>query len=202
MKPTFTDIDGYKAWRKQWNDVYQELTRRIQRQKKRLRAAQQQHSKSGTVTGAISGVERMVVVHSSNHTAMMKEFELRKSMTVNAHKLCTLLNEAKLRMAGITKMKKEMIAHQAQFPIKIEDCDRVDFHFNKKHLEFSWIPMWVLKTKGKTFYVHHVNALCPWSTRETPDNDATKGSIRLRNCSLEIDAEGVATLRAVETVAA
>jgi hypothetical protein len=51
-------------------------------------------------------------------------------------------------------------------------------------------------------YGHHVNALCPWTTRETPENDATKGSIRLRNCSLEIDAEGVATLKAIEEMTA
>jgi hypothetical protein len=202
LKPHFTDIDGYKAWRTQFNNVYQELARRIREQKKALRTAQQRHSKSAIVNGSIASVQSMVNTHDYNHSIVLKELAKRKSMTVNAHKLCTVLNEAKLRMAGITKMKKEMNAHLEQFPIRIDECDRVDFHFNKKHLEYSWIPMWVLKTKGKTFYVHHVNALCPWSTRETPDNDATKGSIRLRNCSLDIDAQGVATLKAIEEITA
>jgi hypothetical protein len=202
LKPQFTDIDGYKAWRKQFNNVYQELARRIRHQKKVLRTAQQRYSNTSQAIGPIARVHNQVVAHSANHIALMREMEKRKSMTVNAHKLCTLLNEAKLRMASITKMKKDMTAHLEQFPIRIEECDRVDFHFNKKHLEYSWIPMWVLKTRGKTFYVNHVNALCPWSTRETPDNDATKGSIRLRNCSLDIDALGVATLKTIEEIEA
>jgi hypothetical protein len=201
LKPNFTDINGYKAWRKQWNTVYQELSARIRKQKQVLRSAQQRYSQTGLATGPIARVHDQVVAHSANHTSLMREMAKRKSMTVNAHKLNTILNEAKIRMGNITKMKKEMTAHLEQFPIRIDACDRVDFHFNKKHLEYSWIPMWVLKTKGKTFYVHHVNALCPWSTRETPDNDATKGSIRLRNCSLDIDALGVATLREIEEVA-
>jgi hypothetical protein len=202
LKPTFTDINGYKEWRKQFNNVYQELARRIRQQKKALRTAQQRYSNTAVAAGPIARVHNQVVAHSANHTAMMREMEKRKSMTVNAHKLCTLLNEAKLRMAGITKMKNEMKAHLEQFPIKIEECDRVDFHFNKKHLEFSWIPMWVLKTKGKTWYCHEVNAMCPWSTRQTPDHPSTKGSIRLRNCSLEIDFQGIATLKAIETAEA
>jgi hypothetical protein len=113
----------------------------------------------------------------------------------------TVLDEAKIRMNNITTMRKSMIEHQKQFPLEIQQCDRVDFHFNKKHLEFPWIPMWVIKTKGKTFYVNHVNASCPWSTRETPDNDSTKGSIRFRECSMKIDAEGVATLDSLNVTA-
>jgi hypothetical protein len=91
-------------------------------------------------------------------------------------------------------MKKDMNAHLAQFPIRIDECDRVDFHFNKKHLEYSWIPMWVLKTKGRTIYCNEVIAECPWSTRQTPDHPSTKGSIRFKNVNLYVDREGIATL--------
>jgi hypothetical protein len=194
LKPTFTDINGYKEWRKQFNNVYQELARRIRQQKKALRTAQQRYRNTAVAAGPIARVHNQVVAHSANHTAMMREMEKRKSMTVNAYKLCTLLDEAKKRMAGITQMKKDMNTHLAQFPIRIEECDRVDFHFNKKHLEYSWIPMWVLKTKGQSFYCHHVDARCNWSTKESPDNPHTKGAIRLRNVSLTINAAGEATL--------
>jgi len=47
--------------------------------------------------------------------------------------------------------------------------------------------MWVLKTKGKTYYVNHVEADCKWSTKETPDNDHTKGSIKFKDCYLTIN---------------
>lgn len=54
--------------------------------------------------------------------------------------------------------------------------------------------MWVVKTKGKTYYVEHVDANIPWSTKETPDNEHTKGSIKFKNCLCTIDENNCATL--------
>lgn len=56
------------------------------------------------------------------------------------------------------------------------------FHFNKKHLEDPNIPMWVIKSKGETFYVHHVDVDkgVGFSTKETPNNPHTKGSIKFK----------------------
>ena len=54
--------------------------------------------------------------------------------------------------------------------------------------------MWVLKAKGQTFYVASVRCNKPWETKETPDHPSTKGAIRIRNCSLTIDAQNVAIL--------
>ena len=73
-------------------------------------------------------------------------------------------------------------------------CDDVVFHFNKKHLEDSEIPMWILKAKGDSYYVDHVNCLKGWSTKETPDSTHTKGSIKIKDCLLLIDDENVATI--------
>jgi hypothetical protein len=70
----------------------------------------------------------------------------------------------------------------------------VVFHFNKKHLEDETIPMWVLKCKGETYYVHHVTCNLPWSTKETPDNSHTKGSIKIKQCLVVIDEENCATI--------
>lgn len=68
------------------------------------------------------------------------------------------------------------------------------FHFNKKHLEDSTIPMWVLKTHGETFYVDHVDADMSWTTKETPDNNHTKGSIKFKEVLLKIDDNNCARL--------
>jgi len=68
------------------------------------------------------------------------------------------------------------------------------FHFNKKHLEDQTIPMWVLKFHGETLYVNHVYCSIPWSTKETPDNSHTKGSIKVKDCLLRIDEENCATI--------
>lgn len=68
------------------------------------------------------------------------------------------------------------------------------FHFNKAHLQDPSIPMWIIKTKGETHYINHVTANCPWSTKETPDNPATKGSIKFKNCRITIDENLEATI--------
>lgn len=69
------------------------------------------------------------------------------------------------------------------------------FHFNRKHLEDPSTPMWVLKAAGKTYYVEHVTCQVPWSTKETPDNKHTKGSIKVKNCLIEIGTDNTATIR-------
>lgn len=58
--------------------------------------------------------------------------------------------------------------------------NRIIFHFNKAHLTDSTIPMWTIKHKGQSYYVNHVESEIGWRTKETPDNEATKGSIQLK----------------------
>ena len=73
-------------------------------------------------------------------------------------------------------------------------CKDVVFHFNKKHLEDNTIPMWVIKFRGETYYVNHVDCSVPWSTKETPDNSHTKGSIKVKHCLVVIDDSNTATI--------
>jgi hypothetical protein len=54
--------------------------------------------------------------------------------------------------------------------------------------------MWVLKFHGETFYVNHVDCEVSWSTKETVDNPHTKGSIKVKNCLLQIDNENCARI--------
>lgn len=78
-------------------------------------------------------------------------------------------------------------------------CNDIVFHFNKKHLENPKIPMWVIKYKGETFYVHHVNVAAGigFSTKETPDNNATKGSLKFKGVVSIINENGqqIATIK-------
>ncbi len=55
------------------------------------------------------------------------------------------------------------------------------------HLQDSNIPMWVIKTKGETYYVNHVDvdSGVGFSTKETPNNPHTKGSLKFKG-KLEI----------------
>ena len=73
-------------------------------------------------------------------------------------------------------------------------CKELVFHFNKGHLTDQTIPMWVLKTKGESYYVHHVDCQLPWSTKETPDNPSTKGSLKIKKCLLTINDLNEATI--------
>ena len=56
------------------------------------------------------------------------------------------------------------------------------------------IPMWVLKFHGETYYVNHVDAQLHWSTKETPDNSHTKGSLKFKNALVSINEQNEATL--------
>ena len=40
--------------------------------------------------------------------------------------------------------------------------DTIVFHFNKGHLNDTTIPMWVIKHKGKTHYVDHLDESESW----------------------------------------
>jgi len=71
-------------------------------------------------------------------------------------------------------------------------CKEAVFHFNKHHLVDPTTPMWTIKTGGKTLYVEHVTSNMAWSTKETPDNTATKGSLKFKNALLTIDDENCA----------
>lgn len=71
------------------------------------------------------------------------------------------------------------------------------FHFNKAHIQDSSVPPWVIKVKGQTFYVKHVTANAGWSTKETPDNPHTKGSLKFKHVNLEIDDNGEAIINTV-----
>lgn len=77
-------------------------------------------------------------------------------------------------------------------------CEEIVFHFNKKHLEDPSVPMWVLKAKGKSIYVNHVSCFAPWSTKETPDNASTKGSIKIKKALLKIDDNNAEITTATE----
>lgn len=54
--------------------------------------------------------------------------------------------------------------------------------------------MWIIMAKGKTYYVEHVDANIPWTTKETPENVKTKGAIKFKDCLLTIDDDNCATI--------
>lgn len=77
------------------------------------------------------------------------------------------------------------------------NCKELVFHFNKKSLEDPLIPAWVIKCKGETHYVKSVTANAPWSTKETPENAHTKGSIKLKHVSVTITEDQEAIIQTI-----
>lgn len=57
---------------------------------------------------------------------------------------------------------------------------RIIFHFNKAYLSDPTIPMWIVKHKGVTYYVDHIDSEVGFRSKETPDNEATKGSLQFK----------------------
>ena len=54
--------------------------------------------------------------------------------------------------------------------------------------------MWVIRAKGESYYVDHVESTLPWSTKEAPDNTHTKGSLKFKNALLRVNEDNEATL--------
>ena len=57
---------------------------------------------------------------------------------------------------------------------------RVVFHYNKAHNQDQSIPQWVVKYEGETYYVNHLDSEVGFRTKETPDNEHTKGSLQFK----------------------
>ena len=62
------------------------------------------------------------------------------------------------------------------------------FHYNKAHNADQSIPPWVVKAKGQTFYVHHIDVDkgVGFSTKDSPDSEHTKASLKFKG-KLRID---------------
>lgn len=176
MKPTFTDKEGYLQWKAQWKAVYTTLAAEIREAK--AEAANASRNKDPRAP------------------KLQRELRFRQAM---AFKMMSVLEEGKQRRDRILEMHRQLAEQNAQFPLSLGKCRTIDFHFNKGSLEFPFLPMWTLKAQGKTFYIHHLDANVPFSTRELPEG-STRGMIRFRNCDLTIDAEGTAHI--TETVRA
>lgn len=76
--------------------------------------------------------------------------------------------------------------------VNCQEKQRIVFHFNKKHNEDKTIPQWVIKHKGDTYYVNHLESEVGFSTKETPDSEHTKGSLQFRG-KLKVIQDGDTT---------
>jgi hypothetical protein len=64
----------------------------------------------------------------------------------------------------------------------IEKRETIIFHYNKHHNEDTSTPPWIIKCKGNTYYINHMDILpgIGFSTNETPDNSHTKGALKIK----------------------
>lgn len=170
MQPKFTDYAGYIAWRSEWRELYAHATAEVRLNKLKIKDLQRNHEPSGRE---------------------QKEHHFKRAI---ARKLMTALETAKIRWQQIKDMKRGVLEQRKEFPLEVESKN-IDFHFNKKSMEFDFIPMWVVKARGKTFYVHHMDCQAGFTTRETPEHPSTKGSLRVKRGTLSIDTEGNAVIR-------
>ncbi len=104
--------------------------------------------------------------------------------------MMALLDEAKLRRDRIIEMQKSI--NDQGFPLEMKS-KRVDFSYNRGHNEFPFLPRWIVKMKGKTYYVDHIDSKVGFNTRELEEG-STRGMLRFNNCLISISADKVATI--------
>ena len=199
MKPNFATREEYLGWRLLWKTVYARLSEDIRRQKGELKTLQRQHCPqcNGSYTVFVERLNRddlpeYVWESCSCDNGVSKEeiAKAAKALHYNrrvAFKMMTLLQDGKVRRDRIIAMRKEIT--EQPFPLMIPDVRNVDFHYNKGNATFSFLPMWVIRAKGRSYYVNEVEFDAPCSTKERATG-STKGVLRFRRCSIEIDVEG------------
>lgn len=180
MQPQFKDYAGYQEWRSDWRELYAHASSEVRQSKNSIKNLQRE------LTSSPDNSEET----REQLKAMMREHGHKRSI---ARKLMTALETAKIRWQKIKGMKKGIQEQFKEFPMEVESKN-IDFHFNKASMEFDFIPMWVVKAKGKSYYCHSVVSSIGFSTRETPDHPSTKGSIRFKKGILSISSEGHATI--------
>lgn len=183
MQPKFTDYAGYSAWRSDWRELYAHASEEVRQSKNRIKHFQR------VIQGMCEKDENRWKI-CDNIGQMLVEHGHKRAI---ARKLNTALETAKVRWAQIKAMKAGIKEQAGEFPLEVE-AKNIDFHFNKKSMEFDFVPMWVVKARGKTFYVHHMECQAGFTTRETPEHPSTKGSLRVKRGTLRIDAEGNAVI--------
>jgi hypothetical protein len=78
--------------------------------------------------------------------------------------------------------------------------ERVVFHFNRASLGRPDVPPWVVKHRGQSHYVWHLDAQVGFSTKETPDNPHTQGALQLRGHLHLVEVEGRLHARIVSEI--
>ncbi len=166
MKPNFIDRETYLTWRNTWKEAYDTLSSDIRAYKKMVKITQQRGEPSAK---------------------LQRELFLKRR---DATKMMSLLEDAKVRRDRIVAMHKQIT--EQGFPLSI-DTRNVEFAFNRIHNEFEFMPRWLIKAKGQTFYVKHVDVNVPFTTREL-SNANTKGTLRFKNATVMIDVDGNAQI--------
>lgn len=174
LYPTFTDRDGYVGWRKAWKATYAGLSLQI----KTAKATAKEHQRVTLLQGA-----------DGFHKATRAQAELRHHRAVG-RKMMSLLQEAKERRDRIIEMQKSIT--DQDFPLTIS-ANRVDFSYNRGHNEFAFLPRWIVKMKGKTYYIDHIDSKVGFNTREL-DGGSTRGMLRFNHCVVHISADRTATI--------
>lgn len=167
--PEFSSANEYKAWKHAKSLVYRKVSSVCRARKLRIKELQRQGKHDEVKQARASYIDDRSI----------------------AQKMNTLNKDGKARRDQLLGIRKSLKEQFDSFPLSIEKCRVVDIHFNKKSLEIPSIPMWVVKTRGKTYYVNHINCQLPWNTMEKAEG-ATRGLIRVSGCSLLIDKEGIA----------
>ena len=195
MKPLFNNYEGYQEWRRDLRGLYAHANQDVRESKNKIKALQREIAAEQSILRANDadhmGNQINLNFAKDELAETMKEHRYKRA---TVRKLMTVLEEANIRWSNIRAMYQGVKNQMKEFPLAIESTRNIDFHFNKKSLEFDFVPTWVVKAQGKTFYVHHVDCQTGFTTRETPDHPSTKGSIRVRRGSLNLDAEGNAVI--------
>lgn len=174
-KPEINTREEYLAWREIWRRSIKELSSDIRKRKSIVKEKQRKDDLGAGPDQSALHYKRVM-----------------------ASKMHRLLDEVREEGRKRMESEKKIMEDLMKYPLEILKCKNLIFHFNKGHLKNPSIPMWVVKTKGETYYVNHVETSgVSWNTKETPDNPVTKGSLKFKNVQMHVDKDACAYITGI-----
>jgi hypothetical protein len=173
LNVSFGTIKEYYIWKREWTKVQKQLTLNIRERRRKLLELCAERADIKLIAKA------------------QKDWFYEKVMGA---KFMNLLETAKERRNRLIKMNNDIREQFKTFPLSVESRV-IDFHFNKGNLIYADMPSWIVKARGKTYLLHHVDIINGTVTTRENLGGGTKGMLRIKNAVLEIDKDGAAVIR-------
>jgi hypothetical protein len=176
LKIGFTDWDSYQRWLQEWRRIYKSIAVECKDLKNKIKQAQD----------------------TKNSTKEMKYREVYLSSSSMAGKLMKLLELAKERWLNIKNLIKEFRKQNRNWPIVIQNVDKIILYFNDDSIEFNWLPQMILSTGIDKYHIKGFECNTRCISGDETQTKTMKIIAIVENVNITVNENGVAIINSNE----